>query len=152
MRSCPSTTSGSHRALRLEAEFQYTRIFNEPPTVSRSPVSAVFSSPRCSSASTSFSSLSPPASAAYSPDAFSSFALACFFFPRVSSDSSDTERERERERERKNSFADRGIAFLYFPARRETREDHVVAVRLESGIYCQLNGPVPRPPYPERSF
>jgi len=66
------------------------------------------------------------------------------------------EREGERERERERGDSRSPIAESPFcispPRKRGTREDHVVAVRLESGIYCQLNGPVPRPPYPERSF
>jgi len=50
-----------------------------------------------------------------------------------------------------NSFADRGIVFLYFPAAKErNRGRRVAAVRLESGIYRQLNGLVPRPSYPGR--
>lgn len=53
-----------------------------------------------------------------------------------------------------NSFAARGIVFLYFPAAKErNRGRRVAAVRLESGIYRQLNGLVPRSSYPgRRSF
>lgn len=42
--------------------------------------------------------------------------------------------------------------FCISPPRKRGPGRHVAAVRLESGIYCQLNGPVPRPTYPERSF
>lgn len=84
-------------ALRLEAEFQYTRIFNERPTVSPLSFPSLCASSRAFSlprllrfflrffyTSFSFSSFSYPASPAYSPDAFSSFAPYVFLFPPLS--------------------------------------------------------------------
>lgn len=55
---------------------------------------------------------------------------------------------------RENSFVGPRNRLFVFPRRAQKRDPgrHVVAVRLESGIYCQLNGPVLRPPYPGRSF
>lgn len=97
-------------ALRLEAEFQYTRIFNERPTVpsplltapprfslslsslssrsrlrsrvlARARARAGSSSSTASSLLISTSFSSFSPSPAYSPDAFSSFSLTCSFFP-----------------------------------------------------------------------
>lgn len=87
-------------------------------------------------------SFSYPASPAYSSDAFSSFAPTCSFFHWVSSGSL---------RYIPRGELVRGIVFLYFPTAKErNRGRRVAAVRLESGIYRQLNGLVPRPSYPGR--
>lgn len=86
-------------ALRLQAEFQYTRIFNEPPPFGPSP--RVFLIPEVwSSSSSSFFSSSSHRVAA-------STRLSFFSTRDTPSGSLDTRRTRS---------LDRGIGFLYFPA------------------------------------
>jgi len=51
-----------------------------------------------------------------------------------------------------NLFTVAKSPFCISPPRKRRSGRHVVAVRLESGIYCQLNGPIPRPTYSRRSF
>lgn len=85
-------------ALRLEAEFQYTRIFNERPTPSSSPPLPAHFRSRILFFFFFFCFFHFvfvfflflfPASPAYSSDAFSSFAPMCSFFRWVSSGSPD---------------------------------------------------------------
>jgi len=138
MRSCPSTTSAGPIALRLEAEFQYTRIFNERPISSSLPSLFLSSSSRAFSLLhpflllllllLCFSSSYPPLLSCLfvrrffvlRPYVFL-FLLSFFRFSRYT-------------KRRTCSLAK--SPFCISPLRKRRPGRHVVAVRLESRIYC----------------